>query len=542
MYKVFLVEDEIVVREGIRNNIPWEETPYILAGEAPDGEMALSMIQDIKPDILITDIRMPFMDGLALSRIVRKTLPWIKIIILSGHDEFEYAREAISIGVEEYLLKPLSSREMLQSLDKIARRIDEEKEKFLSMEHLRRQVLSHADILRERWLQDFVSGKIPAAEAIEKGRELGIGDLVARSYTVAVILIVPPEGGAGKFFPVKPIIRSITGKYPNVIFFQKEEQKYVLLIKEGAAETHPPEDASRENPAEDSVYAIARAVKHEVERNTACKAAAGIGPAASRLGEVSKSYFRAEQIACRQAALGIMGIADSNDTPGGEDLVDKAGRLSIDGDVLLAKFRYASKKDIDALIGEYTELLRGDEGENYLLEYFILGEIVVAASKIVEELNGDIKTILPFGLGQAELQEITGSRDILYERIRSLFEAVIEFRDSRMEGRYHSVILKAREYIDGHYRDQNISLHTVAGHVGISPNHLSTVFSQETGENFVEYLTRVRIEKARQLLRNTAMKSADIAWETGFSDPHYFSFIFKKHTGLSPREWKKAQI
>jgi two-component system response regulator YesN len=531
MYKVFLVEDEIVVREGIRNNIPWEKTSYTLAGEAPDGEIALSMIQDIKPDILITDIRMPFMDGLALSRIVRKTLPWIKIIILSGHDEFEYAREAISIGVEEYLLKPVSSRDMLQALDKMARRIDEEKEKFLSMEHLKRQVLSHADILRERWLQDFVSGKIPAAEAIEKGRELGIGDLVARSYTAAVILVVSPDGDSINLLPVKSIIRSITASYPNVILFQKDEKKHVMLIKEGAAE----------ESVEDSVYAIAQAVKHEVERNTACKVAVGIGPAVNRLGEVSKSYFRAEQIADYHSALGLMQIADSANTPAGEDLADKAGRLSIDGDVLLAKFRYASKKDIDALIREYTELLRDSAGENSLLEYFILGEIVVAASKIAEELNGDIKTILPFGLGQAELQEITGSREILYERIRALFEAVIEFRDSRVEGRYQSVILKAREYIDGHYRDENISLHTVAGHVGISPNHLSTVFSQETGENFVEYLTRVRIEKAKQLLKNTAMKSADIAGEAGFSDPHYFSFIFKKHTGFSPREWKKTQ-
>src|SRR5215510_15351990 len=91
---------------------------YILAGEAPDGEMALSMIQDIKPDILITDIRMPFMDGLTLSRVVKKNLPWIKIIILSGHDEFEYARKAISIGIDEYLLKPVSVQEMLKTLGK----------------------------------------------------------------------------------------------------------------------------------------------------------------------------------------------------------------------------------------------------------------------------------------------------------------------------------------------------------------------------------------------------------------------------------------
>ena len=120
MYKVFLAEDEIVVREGIRNSIPWEKIPYTLIGEAPDGEIALSMIQDLKPDILLTDIRMPFMDGLALSRIAKKSLPWLKIIILSGHDEFQYAREAISIGVEEYLLKPVSVQDMIKALDKVA--------------------------------------------------------------------------------------------------------------------------------------------------------------------------------------------------------------------------------------------------------------------------------------------------------------------------------------------------------------------------------------------------------------------------------------
>ncbi|GAB1483288.1 hypothetical protein MASR2M78_21040 [Treponema sp.] len=120
MYSVFLVEDEIVVREGIRDSIQWDQTSYVLAGEAPDGEMALSIIKDVKPDILVTDIKMPFMDGLALSRIVKKTLPWIKIIIISGHDEFQYAKEAISIGVEEYLLKPVSAKDMLASLDKVA--------------------------------------------------------------------------------------------------------------------------------------------------------------------------------------------------------------------------------------------------------------------------------------------------------------------------------------------------------------------------------------------------------------------------------------
>ena len=119
MYKIFIVEDEFLVREGIRNKINWENTQFMLSGEASDGEMALAMIQEIKPDILVTDIRMPFMDGLELSRIVKRTLPWIHIIILSGHDEFEYARDAISIGVDEYILKPINSSILLATLEKL---------------------------------------------------------------------------------------------------------------------------------------------------------------------------------------------------------------------------------------------------------------------------------------------------------------------------------------------------------------------------------------------------------------------------------------
>jgi two-component system response regulator YesN len=549
MYKVFLVEDEIVVREGIRNSIPWAKTPYILTGEAPDGEMALSIIKDIKPDILITDIRMPFMDGLTLSRIVKKTLPWIKIIILSGHDEFEYAREAISIGVEEYLLKPVSSSDMLKTLDKIAERIDAEKGELLSIEHLRQQIQSHSDVLRERWLFDFVNRDVPIEDAIEKARELGI-DLIAHAYIVAVINIsLPPEKKA-QLLPVKKIIKTIIEKYTNVLLFSGEdEKKHVLLIKgppmpQESSGGGVPEPGAVLKPVdpheyiEESVYSIAQAIKYEVERNTECKIAVGIGPLVERLREIHKSYSRAEQIIRYQAGLGLLRISGSTDLPIDKQPFDQTTLLDIDSDILWTKFRYASRKDIDSIIQEYTKLLGDVPGESEMLEYYIFGEILVAASKIIEELNGDIKEIIPFSLDQYEIKKIIHSREVFYEKLKALFNAVIEFRDSRTGGRYQSVILKAKEYIDRHYASQDISLHTVASYVGISPNHLSTVFSQERGENFIEYLTRVRIDKAKQLLENTAMKNADIAYEAGFNDPHYFSFIFKKNTGLSPREYR----
>jgi len=118
---------------------------------------------------------------------------------------------------------------------------------------------------------------------------------------------------------------------------------------------------------------------------------------------------------------------------------------------------------------------------------------------------------------------------------------MIEFRDSNTKGRYQSVIVKAREYINSNFSTTDISLFSTASYVGISPNHLSAVFAQETGENFIEYLTRVRMERAKQLLKSTAMKITDITTETGFNDTHYFSYIFKKHTGLSPREFRQKE-
>ena len=119
MLKVFLVEDEIVMREGIKNNINWEEEGFEFAGEASDGELAYPLIQKTRPDILITDIKMPFMDGLELSRLIKQEMPDIRIIILSGYDEFEYAKEAINIGITDYLVKPVSGAQLLAAVKKV---------------------------------------------------------------------------------------------------------------------------------------------------------------------------------------------------------------------------------------------------------------------------------------------------------------------------------------------------------------------------------------------------------------------------------------
>src|SRR5512139_3714945 len=126
-YKVFFVEDEIITREGIRDNVDWQASGFEFCGEAADGEIALPLLRTAQPDVLITDIKMPFMDGLQLSKIIRERMPWIKIIILSGHDEFEYAQKAISLGVNDYLLKPVTAQKLQVTLQKLALQLDKER-------------------------------------------------------------------------------------------------------------------------------------------------------------------------------------------------------------------------------------------------------------------------------------------------------------------------------------------------------------------------------------------------------------------------------
>jgi two-component system response regulator YesN len=291
---------------------------------------------------------------------------------------------------------------------------------------------------------------------------------------------------------------------------------------------------------EESVYAIAQAFKYEIERNTGCKIMAGIGPLAERIGEVPRSYQAALKAADSGTARGFTQIIDSGQyPPDNAEFFDPSGFPDITGDIFMTKLRYAAKKDINDIVNEYTKTLENNFDE--VSAYFIFGEIVVTAAKIVEDLGGDLKEITPFSLEKTVVRSFFVSRDVFTEKIRALLNAVIEYRDSHKGGRYQSVIIKAKEYIDRNFASGDISLHSTASYVGISPNHLSTVFAQETGENFIDYLTRIRLDRAKYLLHNTAMKSADIAYETGFNDPHYFSYIFKKNAGVSPREYRISQ-
>ena len=175
MYSVFLVDDEPIVLEGIRTKVDWEGAGFTFAGEATDGEIALSMIHEIKPDILITDIKMPFMDGLQLAAAIKKIQPWIKIIILSGHDEFDYAKKAISIGIDDYILKPFTSEEIESALKKAAGAIDKERKQLSDISILKEELKSQEKLIRKEFLNNITNDTIFLLYKIKTDLKL-IGD------------------------------------------------------------------------------------------------------------------------------------------------------------------------------------------------------------------------------------------------------------------------------------------------------------------------------------------------------------------------------
>lgn len=526
MYKVFIVEDEILVREGIRNNIHWENTRFIFSGEASDGEMALSMIQEIKPDILITDIKMPFMDGLELSRIVKRTMPWMRIIVLSGHDEFEYARESISIGIDEYILKPINSSLLLSTLDKVVERIEEEKKKKIELELMQAHIKSTNVLLTEKFLGELIIGSVTTSAALEKAAKAGI-DLIAKCYIVLEAKVDYEGNEYDSFFTVRAYTGNLINGRQDVIWFFRSFDRLVLIIKGDAG------DAILE-----TAYELSQAIKYEVERNTPGRLTIGIGSVVERIGSISDSYSDAVKVHKFLGGLRRGHIVSIRDIENGE--IPAASLFPGDAPAR-EKLRYASKDDIPHLIKQWVENLDDTNFQSALLGYYILMDIIMTVSRMIADLGGNYHELLPEVDNLEKVFEVACDKERFSTLASEIIGRFIDFRDSCGDLRYGGIIQKARETINANFHDSGISLKTVASVVALSPNHFSTIFSQETGESFIEYLTKVRIEQAKKLLEEGGMRTADIAYAVGYNEAHYFSYLFKKHTGLAPRDYK-AQL
>ncbi len=527
MYSVFAVDDEPIVLEGIRSKIDWEGSGFTFAGEATDGEIALSMIHEIKPDILITDIKMPFMDGLQLAQAIKQTQPWIKIIILSGHDEFDYAKKAISIGIEDYLLKPFTPEELLTSLNKTAVQIDKERKQLSDISRLREELKSSEALIKKEFLNNLVHGAEEMSTVIQKSSELGL-NLISRYYKVLISRIESRTNSTQNQQEACSLLNSYSTAINEAVSFFHHSNLLVCIFK-----------GSTQEELDDNSFRAAETISHIATKNEDCTVLTAMGKTVEHLSQLNTSYEDAKKIL--QASNNNENRIISSDDLAGEEIGNTNADTLLDlkeGDPLVDKLKYAAKGDIQGIIEESMSLIKKNPDQFSVFASYLLVDLIFAVSKLVEKLGGNIKELNPEILQRKFIDDAVSDEARFKKTLEQVLIFALEFRDSKMTGKYADVILKAKRYIEENYADQNTTLTTVAQAVALSPNHFSTIFSQECKTTFIEYLTNVRLENAKRLMRETDMKGYDIAYECGFSDPHYFSYIFKKNTGLSPREYK----
>ncbi|MBO7356565.1 MAG: response regulator [Lachnospiraceae bacterium] len=409
--KVFLADDEIVVREGIRESFPWDETPYTLVGEAPDGEMALPIIRDTNPDIVITDIKMPFMDGIELCRILRAQMPWIGIIVLSGYDEFEYARQCIRLGVREYLVKPINAENLREALDKVSEQLKEERKTIEHAASLRARLGSDEQLVKEKLIASLYSEEAAAEDSHNVLKHLhSMGcNVIAPYYAVVDAAFDPVGKGQEAAF-------NLSEGSGGVMHASSSRTGAALLVLGDNA-----------GDAEERAYAFATSLVRELERIGCDKIRVGIGDIVDAPEEIIKSFKTARHI-------------------------------------------------------RHILVERDDEK--------------------------------PLIFGTREMGEVSD--------------------DSNSS----KIISDAKLYMSSHFTDPNLMLQDVAKSVNMSNSRFSTVFSQQNGQTFTEYLISLRLGKAKEMLRTTGIKSTQIARECGYNDSHYFSYIFKKNVGITPSEYR----
>lgn len=534
--KVFLVEDEYIVREGIKNNIDWEKNGYDFCGEASDGELAFPMISEKRPDIVITDIRMPFMDGIELSRMIKEEYPEIKIIILSGHEEFEYAKAAIQIGVEEYLLKPINGDELLQVVNRVAQKIKEENESRETLQEGEGD--ENFEYAKRQLLSSLIDDNASLSDAMEQGKKIHL-NLMAQCYNIMMLKLQRKNKEQGFSQRILELYKTMEDTLKeqdgqSIMFDRAPEGKVILFMGSG-------EEEIRRNM--DVFAGQFREILPEYEDVTYF---GSVGVPVMRLRELGESYEAASHGFSYRFLTEPNQIVDNHtvfdQTRNEKKFSSSIGSVDIqnlDKQKIESFLKGGEMDEIHFFVEEYMKNT-GDAGKNSMIfrQYIVMDMFFAASHFLTQITDGREQLGEPFESPE-QMQKIVSDLEATVVYIKELFTKVMQVRDAQTTEHNSDVVENAKKYISENYHDEELTLNTVAHEVNVSPNHLSAMFSQKTGQTFVKYLTDVRMHRAKELLKCTSKRSNEICEEVGYRDPHYFSHLFKKNVGCSPIQYRE---
>ena len=537
MYKILLVDDEILVRDAIRENIDWGKLDCELIGDCENGKQAVEFVKTHEVDIVLTDILMPYMDGMELSHFLHDNYPDVLIVIFSGFGEFEYAKKAIQYNVSEYMLKPVTAMELTKVIENMKEKLDSRKKEQRKMESLTQvsqDYHKNANVIRSKALDCLVKCTREVQVSLDELERMGI-TFQAASYRVAVFDI----DTYSEMYQMDMDKQQESALMAFVLFNVGDEivvqEKAGVVYQEGNNRVCIIFAGNRTKEFSENIHRICHEIQKKVKEVIGLETSIGIGSWVRSPYELIYSYRLAAKAIDYRYLLGGNLLFDME-----EKKTDNSIFLINDLETLTEAIKSGDRRLMEETLGQIeTEIKSALVEKSYACIY--LQQVIRAIGNTCQSLSEEPEKII--AQREALMKAVTEQRmfsqaaALVEKYAQEVFDELQELNSS--SGQRQGML--AMDYIQKNYMDPGLSLNSICSYLNISTSYFSTIFKEMTGETFIEVLTRVRMEKAKELLENTTMKNYEIAEKVGFSDPHYFGISFKKITGKTPTEYAREK-
>ena len=519
-YRVLLADDEEDIRVGISRKMPWKELGFELVGEAENGQDALELAESLQPDVVLTDIKMPFMDGLELCRVLTKRLPAAKFVVFSGFDDFEYAKQAIQMNVSEYILKPINASELSAVLSKLKEQLDTERTERQNLETLRRRYEESLPILRNLFLSRLLDGRVEHPEELAAQYDV---DLSGTLLAALVHIHASQERRELLAVSVQQLFaENLSLPDGECRCFLYRDGVAVLAAWHGSGTVYDFIDAAGR------VCALA-------ESYLGIKLTVGVGLPCLSSEELPQSAAGARSALEYRSLVGRGGtiyIGDLEPETGGRVPFDENSERE-----LTSSIKLCGEDEVRQTVHRLVARFRVAELSVTQYHLFFL-ELTTCLLKLTRSAGLNLEEV--FGsefmekLQGAEFDSAEALEDWCVQRCLRIQELLRRQRtDSTGQ-----LVEKAKQFIASHYGESDLSVEMLCDYLHLSPAYFSTVFKREVGMNFTAYVTVVRMDAAASALRNTEEKTYLVARQCGYDDPNYFSYVFKRHFGMTPTKYR----
>lgn len=529
-YSVLLVDDEEEVIQVIMKKIDWNALGFAVIGSASNGVRALEMAEKYQPDVVMTDIKMPYMDGLELARRLKKEMPTVRILLFTGFDEFEYAKEAVHLEVEEYILKPVNSQELTEVFGRLKKTLDQDREEKRSVEKLQTYYEESLPLLQANFFSSLIEGRIQEDELPRYLSDYRI-DLSGPWYCISVFHTSShhvPENISPLLLSMsvqKQVQERLGEKWRGKFFTYLGNTVMLAQLAEKGAVSELTDDCDR--------------FCRSMQRIMGAETTAGIGKVFGNLLASASSYAGAREAVSYRVLYGTGRAINIREIAPTEN----AGFTASDDEGVQKLFKNIHLGDKEAITTSVDSFVDGLSKKAKSVHQYEVAVMELVGS-IYRFASGNHLNPDAIKKGGENLYERVPRMDIktLRDWLLDISLAFSELLSNVRSNTSKSYVEEAQNYVRANFNDKDLSLDKVCSRLGVSSSYFSSVFKKETGESFISYLTDYRMKEAARLLLETDEKNYTIAGKVGYEDANYFSYVFKKAYGMSPSRYRSEHV